>query len=211
MAISNQLFYSLRRSSLVSHRISSPLLRIIRSLNVAAAPATRRGIRGEKSVEVSRAQSTFLYSGLANARSLVSNRHLFNYHLTLTGLDLLAVTETWLNHDNGEVTLRDVCPASYSAINCPRSVRRGRGVALIFRDTSPASFEYLSASLSLNGTTICLVVIYRSPLHISQFMTEFPYILELLLPTPSKLLSLGTSTSMSTQSLTRLSIVHLLS
>ena len=29
--------------------------------------------------------------------SLISDKHLFNCHITVTGLDLLAITETWLN------------------------------------------------------------------------------------------------------------------
>jgi hypothetical protein len=84
--------------------------------------------------------------------SLISNKHLFNCHLTVTGLDLLAITQTWLNDYIGDVILRDVCPASYSAIHCPRISGIGGGVALLFRDSirvshlnvyfSPASFEY---------------------------------------------------------------------
>lgn len=70
---------------------------------------------------------------------------------------------------------------------------------LLFRDSiqvshdfSPASFEYLSAALSVNGTTFWLVVTYGPPvLSFSQFMTVFPHLLELLLPTPSKLLIIG--------------------
>ena len=127
---------------------------------------------------------------------------MFNYHLTVTGLDLLAITETWLNDDIGDVILRDVCPAGYSAIHCPRASGRGGGIALLFRDSirvnglnvefKPASFEYLPASLSVNGNTIFLVVIYRSPsLSPSLFLTEFADLLELLLPTPSKLLIVG--------------------
>jgi hypothetical protein len=159
-------------------------------------------MRGGKSAKIARARSRFLFCGLANARSLVSNKHLFNYHITVTGLDLLAITETWLNEDIGDVTLRDVCPAGYSAIHCPRASGRGGGIALLFRDSirvnglnvdfKPASFEYLPASLSVNGNTICLVVIYRSPsLSPSLFLTEFADLLELLLPTPSKLLIVG--------------------
>jgi hypothetical protein len=202
MAILNQLFYSLRFSSLVPQRLSSTMLRVVRSLNIAAVPSSRRGMRGGKSAKIARARSRFLFCGLANARSLVSNKHLFNYHITVTGLDLLAITETWLNDDIGDVILRDVCPAGYSAIHCPRASGREEGIALLFRDSirvnglnvdfKPASFEYLPASLSVNGNTICLVVIYRSPsLSPSLFLTEFADLLELLLPTPSKLLIVG--------------------
>ena len=166
MAILNQLFYSLRFSSLVPQRLSSTMLRVVRSLNIAAVPSSRRGMRGGKSAKIAKARSRFLFCGLANARSLVSNKHLFNYHLTVTGLDLLAITETWLNDDIGDVILRDVCPAGYSAIHCPRASGRGGGIALLFRDSirvighnddfKPASFEYLPASLSVNGNTVLL-------------------------------------------------------
>jgi hypothetical protein len=61
--------------------------------------------------------------------SLISDKHLFNCQITVTGLDLLAITETWLNDDIG-----DVCPAGYSAIHQPWISGRGREVALFFRD-----------------------------------------------------------------------------
>ena len=88
MVVLNQLFHSLCLSFLVSRRLPCTLFQTLRSLSIAAAPTTRRGTRGGKCVRIKRATARFLYCGLANARSLVSNKHLFNYHLTLTGLDL---------------------------------------------------------------------------------------------------------------------------
>ena len=142
----------------------------LRSLSIAAAPTTRRGPRGGKCVRIKRTTARFLYFCLANARSLVSNKHLFNNHLTLIGLNLLAITETWLNDDIGDVILRDVCPAGYSAIHRPRTSNRGGGVALLFVTryefitsllTSAWHLLDTSAALSVNGTTFWLVIIYR--------------------------------------------------
>jgi hypothetical protein len=114
----------------------------------------------------------------------------------------LAVTETWLNEENGDTILREICPSGYSAIHCPRSRGRGGGVALFFRDSHrvgilsndfcPDSFEYLYSSLCVNGVTLRLVVIYR-PLSLSpnQFLADFADLLKLLLPHPSKVLIVG--------------------
>ena len=54
MAILNQLFYSLRFSSLVPQRLSSTMLRVVRSLNIAAVPSSRRGTRGGKSAKIAK-------------------------------------------------------------------------------------------------------------------------------------------------------------
>ena len=69
----------------------------------------------------------------ANARSIVSNKHLLNYHLTVTGLDLLAITENWLNDEIGDVILRDVCWLFCNPL--PRASGRRGGVAQLFRDS----------------------------------------------------------------------------
>jgi hypothetical protein len=175
---------------------------IVRSLGIPAVFPSRRGCRRGKSVKINRAAKKFLYCCLVNARSLVSNKYVISHHLTVTGLDVLAVTETWLNEENGDTILREVCPSGYSAIHCPRSRGRGGGVALFFRDSlrvgilsvdfCPDSFEYPYASVCVNGVTLRLVVIYRPPsLSPNQFLTDFADLLELLLPHPSKLLIVG--------------------
>ncbi|EFX66098.1 hypothetical protein DAPPUDRAFT_332549 [Daphnia pulex] len=166
---------------------------IVRSLGIPAVFPSRRGRRGGKSVKINRAAKKFLYCGLVNARSLVSNKYVISHHLTVTGLDVLAVTETWLNEENGDTILREVCSSGYSAIHCPRSRGSGGGVALFFRDSLrvgilsvdffPDSFEYPYASVCVNGVTLRLVVIYRPPsLSPNQFLTDFADLLELLLP-----------------------------
>ena len=199
---SKQTLFSLHRSSLVPSRLSDTSLRSVRSLGISAVPSSRRGRRGGKSVKINRATRKFLYCGLANARSLVSNKYVISHHLTVTGLDVLAVTETWLNEENGDAILREVCPSGYSAIHCPRPRGRGGGLAIFFRDSlrvgilqvdfRPDSFEYLYASLCVNGVTIRLVVVYRPPsLSPNQFLIDFADLLELLLPHPSKLLIVG--------------------
>ncbi len=144
---------------------------------------------------------------MVNARSLVSNKYVISHHLTVTGLDTLAVTETWLNEENGDTILREVCPSGYFAIHCPRSRGRGGGVALFFRDSlcigilsvdfCPDSFEYLYTSLCVNGVTMFGVVyigdIYRpQSLSPNQFLNDFADLLEfLLVDHPSKLLIVG--------------------
>ncbi len=108
-----------------------------------------------------RAAKKYLYCGLANARSLNSCQDALQHHLTISDLDLLSITETWLNEQNGDDILRDVCPEGYVAIHRPGHVRRGGGVALIHRSTlrvnplsinvEVASFEHLSVSIKINS------------------------------------------------------------
>jgi hypothetical protein len=103
-------------------------------------------------VKNKRSKKIFLCCWIANARSVVSNQHIFNYHLAVTSLDWYAIIETWLKVDYGKVILLNVCPAGYSPIHCfPRTSGRGDGVAPLFCDLicvkhrkvdfSPTSFE----------------------------------------------------------------------
>ncbi len=115
----------------------------------------------------------FLYCGLANSRSLFKNQIVIQQQITESGLDLLAITETWLTPEHGEEIPRSVCPDGFSAINIPRPGKKGGGLAVIHRDTicvrllpleaHPATFEQLALSLQFNSTGFNFVVIYRPP------------------------------------------------
>jgi hypothetical protein len=133
----------------------------------------------------------YLYCGLANARSLNSCQDALQHHLTISDLDLLSITETWLNEQNGDDILCDVCPEGYVAIHRPRHGRRGGGVALIHRSTlrvNPLSinfelafFEHLLVSVKINSVCINMVTVYRpSSTKPELSLNEFAGCLELL-------------------------------
>jgi len=49
-------------------------------------------------------------------------------------VDIMALTETWLGHDNDKQILHDLVPLGYNILQVSRSSgRRGGGVALLFK------------------------------------------------------------------------------
>ena len=113
-----------------------------------------------------------------------------------SGLDFLALTETFLNITHGDHILKSACPHGYSSLHIPRTLglkKGGGGVGFIFSDlftvktteplTSPTSFEALHLSIRSNTKHIRVFVIYRPPERtdhpsFSVFMTEFRLLLE---------------------------------
>ena len=114
-------------------------------------------------------------------------------------LDILAVTESWLNGDEcDEVPIADIVNTlpHFTIQHAPRVNRRGGGVCLIAHRgfnvrlnevQTFQSFEYLDALLSNGGSAaLRLVTIYRPPpstenkLTVNMFMSEFSKLLETL-------------------------------
>ena len=88
-------------------------------------------------------------------------------------LDILALTEIWLNPDNSDdQIIGDFIPAGYSFLHIPRETRGG-GVGLLFknefnakqstenRNTIYRSFEFLEISLQSSSHSLLIVVVYR--------------------------------------------------
>ena len=201
VAISRRLFFALASSPLLPQRLPDSVLRIIRELGIASR-RTRRGCRGGKVAKRARAAKRFLLAGLVNARSVASKPDVITSLLLSADLDLLFITETWLNAQHGEDILLGVCPEGYASFQVPRIGRRGGGTALIHRETirvnpmSPVfeatTFEHLSASLFFNSVCVRLVVVYRPPsTKPSLFLTEFSAYLEQLVIMTGKLLIVG--------------------
>ncbi|EFX70233.1 hypothetical protein DAPPUDRAFT_112897 [Daphnia pulex] len=200
MAPFNQLFFSLRE--LNPSRLSAETLQVVRNYGIASVWSSRRGCRSGRRTKRKRATKKYLYCGLANARLLNSCQDALQHHLTISDLDLLLITETWLNEHNGDDILRDICPEGYVAIHRPRHGRRGGGVALIHRCTlrvnplsinvEVASFEHLSVSIKINSVCINMVTVYRPPSTKPElFLEEFAGCLELLVAIPGRLLVVG--------------------
>ena len=118
------------------------------------------------------------------------------------GIDILALTETWLPPDVHPSTLNSITPENYSLFHVPRPRGTGGGVALLYRSFlniskitlhSFTSFEALCVKLVLASSTYTILTIYRPPdsRHESTFMSEFSTILQDLVPSSSELIITG--------------------
>jgi hypothetical protein len=107
-----------------------------------------------------------LQFGLFNARSAVRKAASVHDVISDNGLDVIALTESWMRSDDPDAITLDVAPPGYSVLHafhdstaCNRT--RGGGVALIYRSTLKATqlpvekytqFELMSAKLELSGS-----------------------------------------------------------
>ena len=79
-----------------------------------------------------------LHVALMNAQSVRNKAVTINEYIGDDRLDLLAITETWLNKDGDTAAINDLVPDGYSLISVPRGRNRGGGIRLIHR----ASLSY---------------------------------------------------------------------
>jgi len=69
-----------------------------------------------------------------NCRFVVNKRLSIADFIILRDVDIMALTETWLGHDNDKQILHDLVPLGYNMLQVSRSSGRwGRGVALLFK------------------------------------------------------------------------------
>ena len=201
-AISSQLFYSIRDSPLLLHLLPKQTLLIIRGLGISSRPPTKRGKHSGKSHRIRQSAKKFVFCGLVNARSLLSNMLIVQDHINFHQLDMLAITESWLTVENGDEVLRSATPPGYSFVHKPRVGRRGGGLACIFRSTikcllasidlTATTFEFLPISATTNSACLLIVIIYRPPSsNFKSFISEFSSFLELVATAAGKLIIVG--------------------
>ena len=93
----------------------------------------------------------------------------FSEYVTSKKLDIVAMTETWLKHDETKSTIPHISPPGYSFFHEPRADQRtGRGVCILVSDQlktdihplpSFKTFEAISARIgnsSFSGSVVCL-------------------------------------------------------
>jgi hypothetical protein len=92
------LFLSLRDSLLppLSPSATANILRLRRDKGSSLTSSNYRGCRSGVCVNRLRASKKLLPIGLLNARSVASKPDVIHYHLLTFDLDVLAITETWL-------------------------------------------------------------------------------------------------------------------
>ena len=143
---------------------------------------------------------------LLNARSINNKTTIIKDFVVENNIDLLGVTETWLQSDaDNELIIRDLCPSGYPFHHVPRpGSTRGGGVGLLFRSSfnlklQPLkkfmSFEYMDLLLSSTANLkIRVVIVYHPPpstlngLTPSLFQDEFSTFLEHYITDPGGLL-----------------------
>jgi hypothetical protein len=119
------------------------------------------------------AKSGNIIVGLFNVRSSVRKALDICDLVEEKSLDILVLTETWLQETGDEPVIAELTPAGYSFIHRPRSSgRSGGGVAVIFRDSICvkkceqkmfASFECMDLVISHGKLTVRTIVLYRPP------------------------------------------------
>ena len=121
---------------------------------------------------------------LLNARSVCNKSAVINDLINGCELDLLALTETWMNELNEQRTVASLLPAGYGITLSNREKKKGGGIALIHRTSikckrlkqhKALSFESLQVMVTIRHKTFHLCIVYRPPqlLPTTQFHSEF--------------------------------------
>ncbi len=119
-----------------------------------------------------------------NTRSLKNKSFVINDLITTNNLDFMFLTETWLEDNCSATVLTETAPPNFNFI----SVRRGGGVAALFKDVYQCklmsfgqylSFEYLGIMLK-GAPRILFIIIYRPPKYSPAFVEEFTELLSMI-------------------------------
>ena len=129
-----------------------------------------------------------------NIRSVNNKEQQLKDYVVDNDSDLIALTETWLKPDDelNRITVGDLCPKGYKFTHQPRTVQRGGGVGLLYKDTLDIKPQKVTKFLSFEHTEVIvrctqcirLVIIYRPPpskenkLKVGMFLEEFQTFLE---------------------------------
>ncbi|XP_037832675.1 uncharacterized protein LOC119617245 [Kryptolebias marmoratus] len=125
---------------------------------------------------------------LLNTRSLCAKALLINDFITEHNIDVLFLTETWLNDNNEAIVLIESAPPTYNFLSEKRKHKKGGGVASIFKNTincskislgNFTSFEYLGIEVKGHKRTLTLTL-YKTPTYEKNFFTDLNELLSLI-------------------------------
>ena len=158
-------------------------------------------IRIQTTTAESSKRQSFLDFCPLNARSIRKKALLIKDYVVEHNLDLLAITETWLDPGDKDIYyVRGICPTGYDFHHIPRADSNGGGVGLLVKkslqirkqnQTKVKSFEYMDVLVKYLNACIRLVIVYRPPpseqngLKENDFFDEFNSLLECLAITSS--------------------------
>ena len=101
-----------------------------------------------------------------NVRSIKPKTSPFSEYVTSKNVDIMAVTEKWLKHDETQSTIADISPAGFLLFHEPRADQRtGGGVGIPVNDQfktdihplpSFKMFEDRIGNNSFSGLVVCL-------------------------------------------------------
>ncbi len=123
-----------------------------------------------------------------NTRSLKNKSFVINDLITTNNLDFMFLIETWLEDNCSATVLTETAPPNFNFISVCRTVRRGGGVAALFKDVYQCkqvsfgqylSFEYLGIVLK-GAPRILFIIIYRPPKYSPAFVEEFTELLSMI-------------------------------
>ncbi len=113
---------------------------------------------------------------------------MINDLITTNNLDFMFLNETWLEDSCSATVLNETAPPNFNFISVCRTVRRGGGVAALFKDVYQCkqvsfgqylSFEYLGIVLK-GAPRILFIIIYRPPKYSPAFVEEFTELLSMI-------------------------------
>ena len=143
---------------------------------------------------------------LLNAHSVCNKGAVIHDLIEENELDMLALTETWINDNNEQRTIASLLPHGYSIITANREKRVGGGVAFIHRTSlkckhlkqrKASSFECLQVMVTIRNRTFQLCIIYRPPvtgsngITMAQFQSEFADFFTQLMCTAGSVVVMG--------------------
>ena len=118
-----------------------------------------------------------------NFRSIKPKTAPFSEYVTSKTLDIVAVTETWLKHNEMKSTIADISPPSYSFFHEPRADQRtGGGVGILVSDQlktdihplpSFKTFKEISARIGNDSFSGFVVFLYMLQNGTCQFFDKF--------------------------------------
>ncbi len=113
---------------------------------------------------------------------------MINDLITTNNLDFMFLIETWLEDNCSATVLTETTPPIFNFISVCRTVRRGGGVAALFKDVYQCkqvsfgqylSFEYLGIVLK-GAPRILFIIVYRLPKYSPVFVEEFTELLSMI-------------------------------
>ena len=112
---------------------------------------------------------------MINARSICNKTHIIKELVKDNDYDIMAITETWLKDENGEV-INELTPPGYAFKSINRKSGKGGGVGLLHKvqlnvkvsneaqnSADITTFEFMKCSMKINSKDYNVIIIYRPP------------------------------------------------
>jgi exonuclease III len=118
---------------------------------------------------------------LLNTRSINKKELILTDFTVENGIDIFAVTETWLRHDN-TFCAAEVCPKGYYFYHIPRKSSKDGGVGVLLKKSIRIKTQsqrkfilriYIHVTMECSNSRTRMVIIYRPPSSRANFLKNF--------------------------------------